>query len=348
MVIKTMANFTAVNTKIRVLEDRFLTEKDYENLLHMKNVQEIASYLKRETHYRHILGDINENDIHRRQLEVLIRRDHVKQIEKLSHYFYDGYRKFFRYVFIKREIENLKEILRGIENGRNFERNEESFPHIGRFSNVNMEALLSSKSTGDFIKSLRGTIYYKYLEPLEESKGGIFMGEMALDLAYFDMFYGNLIEIDKRDRVIVDRLQGTNVDLLNIQWVYRGLKYYNLSREILYNYTIPHGFELSRSDIKDLCYSKDSDELKERILKTRYNFLFDNEATRDIFMERRILRYQYFNIRKIRSRHRMDISEALAFDVLLEYEIRDIVTVIECIRYDMPSDEAVKYLIRKL
>lgn len=342
--------YASVNTKIRSIESKFLKDEDFLNLLHKKNIPEVALYLKRETHYGNILHDINENDIHRRQLETLIRKDHAEEIKRISHYFYDSYRKFFRYVFIKREVEELKDILRGIENGRNEELNRESFAHIGRFSKVNVDVLLSSISVSDFIKNLKGTIYYRYLQALEDKKDekNLFLGEMILDLAYFNIFYKLMDEINNRDRKVVDKLQGTNVDLLNIEWIYRGLMYYNLHPEVLFNYTIPHGYELSISDIKELCYIRDMGEFQNRILKSKYNFLFDNENTKDIFMERRSLRYQYFMIKRLRSRHEMNISEALAFDVLLEYEIRDIVTVIECIRYGIPDDEARKFLIRKL
>ena len=342
--------FAAVNTKIRVLESKFLSNEDFENLLNKNSVSQVASYLKSETHYTNILKDINENEIHRSQLEILIRKDHARQIEKIEHYFYDGYKVFFRYVFIKREIEELKGILRGIINGRISTLGRDSFAHLGRFSKVNIDSLLSSKSIEDFIKSLKGTIYSRYLEPLEDEKGekSLFMAEMLLDLAYFDMFYKNLDDIGERDKKIVDELQGANIDLLNIQWVYRGLKYYNIYQGILFNFTIPHGMEFSLRDIKDLCYSKDLNDFEDKILNTRYKFLFDNENTKDIFMERRILRYQYFNIKKLENKHEMNISEAIAFDTLLEYEIRDIVTIIESIRYNMPPNEAKKFLIRKL
>lgn len=341
--------FAAVNTKIRALESRFLSNEDFANLLHKNSVTDIASYLKRETHYRKVLDDVNENEIHRGQLETLIRRDHAKQIGEVTHYLHEGYKKFFRHVFVKREIEDLKKILRSIKNGKIGMLSKDLFPLLGCFSKINVDLLLTSKSTDDFAKNLKGTLYYKYLQPLEDNDDrSIFMGEMVLDLAYFDIFYKNFDEIEKSDCKIVDEVQGTNVDLLNIQWIYRGLKYYSLPREILFNYTIPHGNVLSVRDIKDLCYSKDLGEFQERVLKTRYNFLFDNENTKDIFMERRILRYQYYSINKLKREHKMNISEVIAFDILLEYEIRDIITVIESIRYDMPLDEAKRFLIRKL
>jgi V/A-type H+-transporting ATPase subunit C len=343
------ARYSAVNTKIRAIGSRFLNNEDFENLLHKKSVAEVAAYLKRETHYRDVLGGIDENDIHRDELEILIKKDHARQIEKLEHYFYSGYREFYRYVLIKREVDELKTVLRSISNKKNNNLDRDSFALIGRLDGVKIDDLLSSGSTAEFIRNLRGTIYYKYLEPLAENdRDNLFMDVMTLDLAYFDIFYKNIGELSSRDRPIVDYLQGTNVDLLNIQWIYRGIKFYNLSREVLFNYTIPHGWVFKRNGIKELCYSQDLDEFQKRILNTRYKFLFDNENNKDIFMERRILRYQYFNIKRIRNRYEMNISQAIAFDVLLEYEIRDLATVIESIRYDMPFEEAKKFLIRKL
>jgi len=348
--VYSFARFAAVNTKIRALESRFLSNEDFKNLLHRKSIADIAAYLKKETHYQKVLGDINENQIQRGHLEALIRKDHAREIGEISHYLYDGYRKFFTYVFVKREIEDLKKMLRSIKNGKIGMLSKDLFPHLCRLNKVNVDTLLRSKNIDEFIKSLRGTVYYKYLQPLEEGSGdkSIFMGEMLLDLAYFDIFYKNLHEIEKKDRKIVDKIQGTNVDLLNIQWIYRGLKYYNLPREILFNYTIPHGTELSIRDIKELCYTKSIDEFQQRILNTRYNFLFDNESIKDIFMERRMLRYQYYNTNRLKKQYKMDITGIIAFDILLEYEIRDLITVIESIRYNMPFDEAKKFLIRKL
>ena len=171
---------------------------------------------------------------------------------------------------------------------------------------------------------------------------------MSLDLAYFDLFYDTLQGIENQDKKIVEKLQGINADLLNIMILYRGIKYYEIPREILFNYTIPHGCEFDKKNILNLCYCDSIDDFQQKILDTRYKFIFENENNKDIFMERRCLRFQYFNIKDIERKRQMDISGVLSFDLLLEYEIRDIVTVIESIRYDMPAEEASKYLIRKI
>ena len=72
------------------------------------------------------------------------------------------------------------------------------------------------------------------------------------------------------------------------------------------------------------------------------------ESQEGIFMERRILRYLYYNLKRIKVKSGMNMSQPLVYILLSEIEIRDIISVIESIRYGMQIDEAKKYLIRKL
>ena len=62
----------AVLTKARSKFGKRLTEKDYSNLLACQNVTEVMSYLKSNTHYSAALRDINEREVHRGRLEVLL------------------------------------------------------------------------------------------------------------------------------------------------------------------------------------------------------------------------------------------------------------------------------------
>lgn len=345
-----VTRYAALNTKVRALEGKLLKDEDYMNLITKKSIPEVAAYLKQKTHYNKSLNKLGDMEIHRSALEVSIKESHINDLEELIYYFKDEYREFFKSLFVRYEIEDLKSIIRSIKTGTDKVMRKDSFTRIGVYSPVNINSLLTSKSVRDLIKNLRGTLYYNYLRPIAESKDDIclFSIEMALDLAYFDLFYRNLKLINKHDRDIVEGIQGINVDLLNLQWIYRGLKFYNLPPEELFNYTIAYGKEFNKNMIKQMCYSKSLDEFQKTVLNTKYKFLFDNENTKDIFMERRILRYQYFMIRSLKRKGGMDISQVIAYSLLLEFEVRDIISIIENIRYGMPVEEARKFLIRKL
>lgn len=343
--------YAAVNTKIRTLEGRLLKTEDYLNLLSKKSVPEIALYLKQRTHYMDILDGIDENEIHRGRLESLLKESHINGLNKIVHYFYDVYKDFFMTLFIRYEIEDLKIVIRAVKTGRVDEIDRDSLVHLGVYSLIDKERILTSKNGPDFVKNLKGTVYYDYLKMFLNSGDDIslFRIEMALDLAYFDLFYKSSCKMNKRDRKIVEHIQGINVDLLNLQWIYRGIKFYGLSPEELFNYTIAYGEEFNRGYIKELCYSKSIEEFQKKVLGTRYGFLFDHNRTKDIFMERRILRYQHYRvIMALRKDVGMNISQAIAYVLLLEDEVRDIISIIESIRYGMAMEEAKKFLIREL
>lgn len=350
------ARFAAVNTKVRALEGKLLDTDDYTNLLSQKSVSGIAGYLKQNTGYSKSLEGIDDNTIHRGEFENILKDTLISSFEKIAHYLNDDYKKFYRTLFIRYEIEDLKSILRIIKahednaSSTSYMDSQNSYVFLGRYSRLNIDNLLSSKNYVEFISNLRGTVYYEYLHHLVETKSGIKMFNiaMALDLAYFDVFYKSLALINKTDRKIMEYIQGINVDLLNIQWIYRGRKFYNLSTEELFNYTIAYGKEFSRNDIKDLCYSGSLDEFQKMVLNTRYSFLFDQEDTMDVFMERRILRYQYFKLKHLKTREGMDIGQMMVYSLLREFEVRDVISIIESIRYEMPEEEARKFMIRKL
>ena len=246
--------FAAVSTKALAMEGQLLNDEDYINLLSRDNVSGIASYLKNNTHFASVLHGIDGGSIHRSPLEVLLKRSHVGGISKMVHYFSDSYKAFYKTMFIRYEIEDLKTIAKGIKAGNDNMAIKDSLAFLGYFSSFNMTGLLSSKSLLDFITNLKGTIYYNYLRPIEENRKytGFFNIEMTLDLAFFDIFYKNLSRIDKNNISIIKSYLDAYVDLLNIQWIYRGLKFYGLPRELLFNYTISHGRIFDSDYIKRL------------------------------------------------------------------------------------------------
>lgn len=344
------ARFAAVNTKVMALEGKFLKNEDYSNLLSENSISDVAGYLKYNTHYAEILRDVDTDGLHREKLEYLIKMSGINSLKKLSYYLFDGYREFYNTLFMKYEIESLKVYLRGIKGVSDDREYEDPMNYLGNLRYIDIKTLSLSRNITEFIENLKGTIYYDYLRPFTGNGDDfeLFNIEMVLDLAYFNLFYKNLKLIDNEDRKIAGDIQGVNVDLLNLQWIYRGLKFYHLSPEELFNYTIAYGKEFSRDRIKKLCYVNGIDEFQNIVRATKYGFLFDHENTRDIFMERRLLRYQYFNLRKIKTRGGMNISQLIVFSMLQEMEVRDIITIIESIRYEMPVEETRRFLIRKL
>ena len=63
----------AIPAKARAKYGRRLTSEDYNNLIHCKTVAEVANYLKSNTYYNDVLSQLNEHNIHRGQVELLLK-----------------------------------------------------------------------------------------------------------------------------------------------------------------------------------------------------------------------------------------------------------------------------------
>ena len=103
--------YGALSGKTRAMFGRLLRKENYEELVQKKSVNEVVSYLKNNTHYHHILSDVDENNIHRGQLENLLKRDLVGDYEKLLRFTHGDLNKFIDLLYVKIEIESLNKMI---------------------------------------------------------------------------------------------------------------------------------------------------------------------------------------------------------------------------------------------
>lgn len=344
-----ITRFAAINTKVKALEGKLLKNQDYVALLTKKDVGEVVTYLKENTTYRQIFKNIGHN-IEVDTLELLLQKNIVKQYEKLVHYFTGEYRKLFKILFMRYEIADLKLYLKTIMRGEPLSQIKGAVIGSSLYRTMDYERLDQSKNLEEFIENLKETVYYNFLKPYleEEHEKRLFYMEMVLDKLYFKYLVEQVDRLDAQDCKIFKEFLGKNVDLLNLQWIYRGLKFYKLSPEELINYTLYGGYALNYSKLKNICYSKNEEEVIGRMMDSKYGFLFDNQDTREIFMERRIKRYLYFLLLEYKKRSPMNIIDSVVYRHLLEFEMRDIISIIEAIKYGLDSKKAKAFLIRKI
>ena len=76
----------AVSAKARAKYGRFLSDRDYANILACQSVPEVMVYLKSHTHFADALSDVNERDVHRGWLENRLRQFQFSEIDSLCRY----------------------------------------------------------------------------------------------------------------------------------------------------------------------------------------------------------------------------------------------------------------------
>ena len=106
--------YSAIAAKLKAMYSKFLTRDDYEQLLERKSVNDICSYLKSTPGYGEVLEQVNERDIHRGQMEILLEQEMVDEYVRLYNFMDNSKRTVMEFWFMRREIAFLKREIRDI------------------------------------------------------------------------------------------------------------------------------------------------------------------------------------------------------------------------------------------
>lgn len=338
--------FSAVNTKLLAMQSRLLKEEDYIRLIEAPNLESQIHYLNTETHFAGRLDTAIRVD----EAELAMNRKRHSDLSKLQYYFHAKYKRFYEALLLRFEIEEIKLILRGIRSKEDME--------LLMLQSILLDKLGDShpiyqfdKTTTlpEYIDRLKTTPYYEALIPYatEDSPRTLFYMEMVLDRYYFQELQEAAKGLDKEDRKIVADNLGKDIDMKNIEFIYRGKKFYDLLPQEMINLAIPGGFLLDHKDIRALSES-DMSDFEKKVRQTRYAFLFDSKEDVDLEMFRNLKRDQFADYRKHLHATEKDIMLLLTFLHLTEFEIRDIVAILEGKRYRMEKREINTFLIRQV
>lgn len=341
-----MAKYAAVNTKVKALERNLLDDEEFDRIIESKNYLDAVRYLKDDTAYNNALSEYNIEDIHRGELEYILKKYYIKNFYKLSHYFSGDYKNLFNILFIRFEVEDLKNIFRGKFIGKDKEEIESLMAYKSPLTQIDYDKLMNAKDIPEVVEALKDTKYYKHLNHVIDSitEEGLFRIETTLDFVYFSSLRKLIKKLNKEDREIMSKFLGIYSDLLNVQWIFRGKKYYKITSEELLNYTIYDGYKLNVNTLKELCYSKDMDEFYRIIGTTNYKNVFAYGKKNEYLVERDILTYLKNLYLQYRKKHENNISVVIAYLELSLLQIRDIVSVIESKRYSISNEEAFRYV----
>lgn len=342
--------YSAINTKISTLCGKLLGEEDYKKIISLKSPSEIAAYLKNNTAYGEFFMDKDPTKMHRTEIEQILKQGLINYMDKIIHYFSGEYRNFIKCFYTKYEIIDLKRVARLIQIDKDFDDLKDNLIFAGKYKYIDMDKVVKSNSISELISALKDTIYYPFLKNLENENTyeSLYRFEMSIDKAYFHILDDSTKYLLKEDKDAFYNLVGSSIDMLNLRWVYRGKKYYRITPEELFNYTVNKGNRFNYRKIKEFCYCSSINEFLDKVKETQYGFMFKGCPEDDTFIERRMNRYLYFKMKRAKRKYSLDLSVLLAYLELIEFEIRDIISMIENVRYEMDYEETRKYLIKAI
>jgi len=346
MMLLSAIKYGAVSGKTRAMAGKLLKPHDYQEIMLKRSVNEVAAYLKYNTHYSAVLADVNEADIHRGQLENILRHEYINDYVKLMRFSSGSQKAFVNLLYMKMEIESIKLLMRLFEAG-NADQSllEESLTFLSRNEELDIPKLALSKSLEEFLAGLKGTDYAEVMRPYvavgQDTR--LFHLEMALDLYYFrkvqEMASGLLHGEDKR---LALEFNGIEIDVFNIFWIYRIKTFYHFDKELIYTYIVPYYYRIKRTTIDDLVAAKNLDEFRQVLERTSYARLFDGEGPGAY--ERRYGEFLYELHRKRFVHQSFSITCIISYLKLKEFELNNIISIIEGIRYKLAPEEIRKFV----
>ena len=337
----------AILAKARAMYGKRLTEADYKQLMECRSVPEVASYLKTRTSYKTALTGLDENDVHRGQLEPMLKQNIYYDIFALSRYAKDQSLIFSDFAIAEMEIEQIIRCLTLVNIGRPDEYVYSMPLSMGKFAKINLEALTKVRSYDDVLEVLSGTKYFSALQKFKP-KDGEKVDIALLEAELYNQNYGTVMAVidsskKGRDREELKDTFSALLDFRNVSRIIRLKKYFNYSESRIRPLLIPYG-KLSQKTVSELCSAGSSKEVFELTRKTYLGRLMSKLQYNDSSQMANALICMYCT-------HHLRLSPnptivMISYIYLMEIELKNIINIIEATRYGLSADEKAKLLVR--
>ena len=341
--------YSGIVTKVRAMEGKLLTPGQFEKIAGLGSVPEIVEYLKKNTAYVDVLETLSEEQIHRGNIEKVLVQSLYHDYTKLYRFCGQKQRRFMKLVMKSYEIDLINYCFRIVINHykQPFDLGYKQ-PFFDRYSQVSIEKLITSRTTDELVENLKGTEYYEPLRKLRDSQNvTLYDYDLTLNLYYFTSIWKEQKKVLKKDELeLFMRDCGSKIDMLNMQWIYRAKKYYNMKPADIYLLLIPIHYKLSTEMAKEMVEAPGLTEFQAVVDRTtyarHYNF-HQNLTIEQMYAD--CLHYLYTVDRR---RNPYSIAVVNTYLFLKEEEIKKLTTAMECVRYSLTPGETLAYVGGKI
>lgn len=235
-----------INAKVRAMRSRFLTEASFRQMAATKDSRELASALA-QTRYRDAVNGLDTASVE--AVESALERFETGELSVILKYAKSGSADLVRLLIERYDVERLKACLRLMHSGSTPSDAPSDGPVVMTFSEQAVATAASFREAAALVPDA------DYREALESSAAAVeerrtlFPAELALDRTLFQRIWKAGQSMNSRDRGIVRRLVGIEIDLKNLDWLSRFRSYYKLSASEIRDLLLPNG---SKLDAKSL------------------------------------------------------------------------------------------------
>lgn len=341
------AGSSAVVAKARCKYGKMLTLSDYKLLAGKNDISYVVATLKTLPGYKKHFSDVSDNSVRRNFAEQLLYKWLFGNYIELCRFKFQKKNGFFRYLIKREEIAQIIKAIMYISAGE-YENFILYFPmFLEKHSEVNFVELLKARTFKEVLATLNGTPYYKVLKPLL-SDGALFPEIRKVETimgAHFHEWLTTIIkkEFKGKEREEIERCVLHSADIYNMKLCYRFKGLFKMSNEEVMKNHLPYHYRFSKKDMEKLLERPDTESVDALIRK--HSYFKSCKGREDLDFESAV---SYSNLNFFRERLMLSQYDSVALFSLAELmtiELNNVTTIIEGIRYSIPSSEIEKMLI---
>lgn len=337
--------YSAISAKVHGMYGRRLKAADYEQLMAMHSVEEILLYLRSRPDWGSAIAHLTP-PINRSRLENALRRQYMEEYISLYGFLRQEDRAVMRFPVYKTERDEILTALRRAHTRSHLEDMPPVPDFYCRHSGVDFTALRAADSQEEILNSIRGSIYYAPLLAFSRSaQSGVYYP--AVETLMQSVYYGKMFKQASACRGPAQKLLKKSLsqesDLLNIIHFLRLRRYFSQQEVQAYAFPFNFSHRLTETFIHDLLAAPDYNAAIALLRQSPYGSLFTGSSPEQIEAQYDELVYK-FNRAQL---HRAEPSVymPIAYLSLKDFELQNLIRIIECVRYGVDPRQAASHLV---
>jgi V/A-type H+-transporting ATPase subunit C len=334
-------NHNATVAKIRAMYGKRVTPQDYSELASRQSVAEIADYLKKNTHYSELLSSVDVNTVHRGFLESLLKRYNFETYLKITGFERINRQEFYNYRIINAEVDVILSSIRHI-NAKSDDQITDIPIYINGMTCFDLIEIAKVRTFDELLTFLRRTPYYDVLKQEKADENGkvdYSQCEYKLRSFYFNRLEKTIAKFSKTEADKLNSMILTDIDLVNVINAYRMKSYFDEDEKQISSMMLPFSGRLSEDKQREIYSAADEAEFLKRFAKTYYGRQISDFApdANNLEANANRLRFKYAKL-ALKSSSTASVS-VYAFMYLMGVELRNLISIIEGVRYGVPAKE---------
>lgn len=321
-----------LNAKLKGMHAKRINRIDLEDIIKQSNLRSAVLLLRAKSD---IFKNSDEN-IDRLEIESLLEENLINDILKIIKLLDKNDKEIFKIFLLQYEIKCIKSIYRKLFSED--KTNDIVIENVKKWTFAlfeDIKGIETVETFDDFFNAIKRMKYNKVLMKYRQNKN-IFELENEMDKIYFETLYDKI-----KGEKNLEKIVGSEIDLLNISWIFRIKKYYNFKNKNVKEILINRYYKLNSNITEKIIQTNSFEEIKEIMCKTVYKEIFIEEKD----FEENIDKYLYKVNKEIFKEDIMSIAYVFAYVNMIDYENIDIINTIEGIKYNVEKSEILKKLV---